>query len=230
MFDFFGTLVDYTASRTTQRFDRSWSILRDAGCPLGYAEWLVSWDSVFADLERAAEASGREFSMHEMASVFADMHGCAFASPAALDELIDVYLAEWGEPVRAVDGAAEMLARLRAGGTRLAVVSNTHHAPMVHRFIADLGFSGLFDEVVTSVECRWRKPRPEIYAEALARMTATAESTVFVGDSWGPDYHGPTFVGMSAYLIGAPGDPTRLVPAHRTLGSVLEIEHIAELT
>jgi len=36
LFDFFGTLVEYSPSRTDQGYDRSFSLLRDAGLRLGY--------------------------------------------------------------------------------------------------------------------------------------------------------------------------------------------------
>jgi hypothetical protein len=37
--------------------------------------------------------------------------------------------------------ATSLLAGLRRSGLRLAIVSNTHHAPMVHRFLADFGIA-----------------------------------------------------------------------------------------
>ena len=62
LFDFFGTLVDYSASRTEQGYERSFALLRDSGCRLDYAGFLTAWSKVSEELDAAAAASHREVS------------------------------------------------------------------------------------------------------------------------------------------------------------------------
>jgi hypothetical protein len=71
LFDFFGTLVEYSASRVAQGFERSWLLMVQADCRLGYDDWLVAWDTCFGALDDHAEITGLEFSMHDVAASFA---------------------------------------------------------------------------------------------------------------------------------------------------------------
>jgi putative hydrolase of the HAD superfamily len=78
-----------------------------------------------------------------------------------------------------------------------------------------------FDAVILSVQAGWRKPHPQIYAAALDKLGIGPSEAVFVGDSYRPDYHGPTQAGIRAFLI----DPARATqaPDHARLESVLDL-------
>jgi putative hydrolase of the HAD superfamily len=65
VFDFFGTLVSYSSSRTDQGYERSFDLLRDAGSRLGYQEFLSLWSEVSAGFDESALRSNCEFSMLE---------------------------------------------------------------------------------------------------------------------------------------------------------------------
>ncbi|MEM3011015.1 MAG: HAD-IA family hydrolase, partial [Candidatus Bathyarchaeia archaeon] len=52
-----------------------------------------------------------------------------------------------------------------------------------------------------SAEVGWRKPHPKIFQEALRRLGAKAEETVFVGDNPIDDVQGAKNVGMKAIFI-----------------------------
>jgi putative hydrolase of the HAD superfamily len=84
-----------------------------------------------------------------------------------LDAFRDGYLEEWSRGVTPIALLGEMLERLTARCT-LAVVSDTHHAPLVHGLLRRVGLAGAFVAVVTSVEHGRRKPGRTIYEHALA--------------------------------------------------------------
>jgi putative hydrolase of the HAD superfamily len=144
--------------------------------------------------------------------------------PQGADAFVEAYLSEWSTAVRLIDGVPALLATLRSGGRRLALVSNTHSAEMVRGHLAAMGIADAFDAVVTSVEIGYRKPRPEIFTAALTAVGSAAGDTVFVGDSYDPDFVGPTRMGMRAYLIVGDGrDAPSEVPASRRLRTVLDL-------
>lgn len=224
LFDFFGTLVDYSPSRTEQGYQRSTAVLRSLGCRLGHDEWLSRWSACSERLDAASVVSGVEFSMHDAFAAFAAEAGLDRCPPRGADAFVETYLAEWSTPVRLIDGVPALLATLRDGGRRLALVSNTHSAEMVRGHLAAMGIAEAFDAVVTSVEVGYRKPRPEIFTAALDALGAEARDTVFVGDSYDPDFLGPRRMGMDAYLIVGDGrEVPSEVPASRRLGSVLDL-------
>jgi len=75
--------------------------------------------------------------------------------------------------------------------------------------------------VFLSVTTGWRKPHPRIFTAVLGELGIDASDAVFVGDSYRPDYHGPTRAGIRAFLI----DPARAAeaPEHARLESVLDL-------
>ena len=76
-------------------------------------------------------------------------------------------------------------------------------------------------ETVLSVEVGYRKPHQAIFQAAIECLGVEPSSCVFVGDSYVPDYVGPTDFGMQALLI----DPsaTTPVPAGHRIDSVLDV-------
>ncbi|MCG8591067.1 MAG: HAD family hydrolase [Proteobacteria bacterium] len=220
LFDFFGTLVEYSASRTEQGYGRSYALLRSAGAPLGYDEFLSQWSRISEEFDAAAERSRREFSMLELVDAFLGR-----VSPVHDDALVrnfaDTYVSEWNRGVRYLPGVRELLARLH-GRFTLAVITNTHDSTLVPRHLERMDVSGYFQHVVTSVEFGARKPAPEIFQHALGLLGAAAEDCVYVGDNYEADYRGAMAAGIRPLLI----DPAETAPVgpETRLGSVLEVE------
>jgi len=212
LFDFFGTLVDYSPSRTTQGFHRSHALLPE----LTYEQFLTAVDATFAGFDRRSDLDDSEFSMHEVATALLATIG-APVDPGIFER---VYLAEWRAAITVPDGLEGLLKDLRTRH-RLAVVSNTHSPTMVPELLAARGVADLFDAVVLSVDVGRRKPHPLIYRSALDRLGIAAADAVFVGDSYPADYLGPTALGISSFLI----DPGALadVPADRRIDSVFDL-------
>lgn len=220
LFDFFGTLVDYSPSRTEQGFAKSHTLLGQMGADLTYEQFLASWTATAADFDRHSDQDDSEFSMTDLGGVFLRQVLPHEPSDDEVAALVEQYLEEWDAGVRYRAGVPEFVDEL-AGDYQLAVVTNTHHALLVHRHLEAMGLLSTFEAIVTSVEVGWRKPHPQIYSVALATLAIGATSAVFVGDTYGPDYQGPERAGMTAYLI----DPRcrAPVPEARRLSSVLDL-------
>jgi putative hydrolase of the HAD superfamily len=121
--------------------------------------------------------------------------------------------------VQYLPGVPEVLAHLAERFT-LVLVTNTHHADLVHGHLHAMGADRCFVVVVTSVEHGKRKPSPCIFDHALMRSGGTAEGALYVGDSFSCDYRGAVAAGMRPLLI----DPDRRhdVPEGDRLSHVLE--------
>jgi len=75
--------------------------------------------------------------------------------------------------------------------------------------LAGLGFGGLLNTVVTSAVAGTRKPDPEIFHVALARLHCPPERALYVGDSLEVDVMGGRAAGVRSLLLdrtGAAGD------------------------
>jgi putative hydrolase of the HAD superfamily len=79
-----------------------------------------------------------------------------------------------------IPGARAACAALRAAGLSLAVVSNWDIG--LHEHLERLGLDRAVDAIVTSAEVGARKPAPDVFLAALARLDVPAERAVHVGD------------------------------------------------
>lgn len=219
LFDFFGTLVDYSAV-PDQGHPRTVSLLRRLGADLTHDRFVTTWARTWEEFDRRGDATGVEFAMPDIASAYLTQVLPGPPTPAGVTAFVTEYVAEWNSGVRYPQGVADLVRDL-AADHRLAVVTNTHEPALVPAHLAAMGVRERFETVITSIEVGWRKPRPEIFRRALATLGIEAATAVFVGDSYRPDFVGPEGVGIRAYLI----DPGRLapVPGPRRLASILDL-------
>jgi HAD superfamily hydrolase (TIGR01509 family) len=98
-------------------------------------------------------------------------------------------------------GTAE---QLRAIGEQypIAVISNADGK------IADVlqrcGIANCFRTITDSGLIGYEKPHPEIFRQALKRMNAEPEESLYIGDVYSVDYLGATGAGMQALLMDVP--------------------------
>ena len=220
VFDFFGTLVSYSTSRTEQGYERSFDLLRTAGSLLGYEEFLSLWSEISAEFDESAERSHREFSMLELATTFM-ARAVGSVDKELSQEFAETYVSEWNKGVRYVDGVTALLRRLEPHFT-LSIITNTHDPNLVPRHLQRMVVAHLFEEIVTSVEFGIRKPAPEIFNHALGLLGTSTENCVYVGDNYAADFVGARSAGIRPLLI----DPLDRAPIGREdrLQSIFELE------
>ena len=95
-------------------------------------------------------------------------------------------------------GAA--LARLRAAGLRLGVVSNSDGR--VEQALKSAGLGGHFDVIVDSRIAGVEKPDPRIFHAALDRLGIEPAAALYVGDVYEVDVVGARNAGLDAALVG----------------------------
>jgi len=220
LFDFFGTLVEYSPSRVEQGYHATHALLADAGVTLDYAEFLERWGAVFATLDGWSRQTGREFSMQQVAVEFL-AEVCPGPYPPDLPgRLWQAYVAEWGTAIRYLPGIPSLLADL-SERARIGVVTNTHATSLVQEHLTRSGIAPYVDVLVTSVDHGRPKPHPSIFAAALDRLGCEAAAALYVGDSYEADYLGATRAGLPALLIDPNG--AARIPAADRIASVLDV-------
>jgi phosphoglycolate phosphatase len=100
----------------------------------------------------------------------------------AMWTIITAHEAEGLRGAAALDGAADVLATLRARGHRLAILTNNSRAAAL-RALETAGLAGAADAVVTRDDVPAMKPAADGAVEALRRLGPAARAYV-VGDSW----------------------------------------------
>lgn len=159
LFDLDGTLVDHFAA-----IHRSHShTMRQLGLPPPTMTQV-----------RAAVGGGLELAIERL------------IGPARVAEALPIYRTYWDatmlDDVALLPGARELLAALHARGAKLAIFTNKVGGSS--RIICDhLGIAPLLSGIFGAKDTPWLKPQPEFAAHALAQLSATAATTLLVGDS-----------------------------------------------
>lgn len=221
LIDFFGTLVDYDASRRVQGFARTHGFLQgDCGCALGYDEFLALWDTTWTAFERATPPAHDEFAIAAVVERFlAEALGCA-VRPDWVAGFQHRYLDDWAQGLGAIDGVPQLLADLSRRYT-LVLVSNTNDHELVPGQLRAMGVDGHFRHVVLSVAHGKRKPAAAIFEHALACSGGRKDSAVHVGDSFEADYQGAVAAGLRGLLIDP--DARHPVPERDRIASILDL-------
>lgn len=95
----------------------------------------------------------------------------------------------------ALPGILEVIDRLK-GRVEIGVVSNTRSHLLIEKTLEYLGVRAVFDPLVTSAGCGWRKPSPHIFREVLEVWKLPADQVVMIGDSLAKDVLGAKALGL----------------------------------
>jgi putative hydrolase of the HAD superfamily len=187
-----------------------------------YAALLASWQ----EAERLRAIDHREVSAQAR---FAEFFRRLAIDPARLPSGLDVALidAHRRELAKAARFPAHYRALLQRLGQRhhLAVVSNFDYTPTALAILEAAGVRDLFAAIVVSDEVGWRKPRADIFQEAMRRTGAEPGHTLFVGDRADIDIVGAHGMGMDSAWINPEREP--LPPG--LPAPLYEIRDLAEL-
>lgn len=104
-------------------------------------------------------------------------------------------------------GARQSLARLRAAGLRLGVVSNSDGR--VEQALEAAGLREYFDVVVDSGLVGIEKPDPRIFQSALEVLGVKPEEALYIGDLYEVDILGARAAGIAAVLMVGSGSDNR---------------------
>lgn len=220
LFDFFGTLVSYSESRIEQGYSRSYNLIVENGSDLIYSDFLNLWDRMFIKFEEQSTASHDEFSMAELCECFLHKTLGKIPSFELIASFRDTYLDEWSQGVTYITGVNEMLEKLAENYT-LVLVTNTHHAGLVHKHLHSSGMERYFIHIITSVKYGRRKPDPSIFEHALQVSNGQKKTSLFVGDSYFLDYEGARAAGLPCLLIDS--NQRHRIPNSHRLDGILDL-------
>jgi putative hydrolase of the HAD superfamily len=125
----------------------------------------------------------------------------------------------WRRPIPRM---IELVDELRAGGVRVAVVSNSEGK--LAELIAEMGWGGRFVCVADSGVLGIEKPARGIFAWAAERLEVPLPQLVHIGDSRAADVEGALAAGMRAVWFGAAAGASRELLPERARAAAGEPE------
>jgi len=151
---------------------------------------------------------------HQRSATLADLLARATAelgldvAEALLEEAAVRHLDAWTPHITHDPDAAPTLARLRADGVRIGMLSNTHWPRSFHeRFLERDGLVDLIDARLYTSEMPFQKPHPTAFLTAAEALGVDPGHAVFVGDRPWDDVSGARSVGMRTVLRPNPFAP-----------------------
>jgi 2-haloacid dehalogenase len=103
------------------------------------------------------------------------------------------------------------LQRLKAGGMKLAILSNGTPA-MLASAVSNAGLDGLFDAVLSVEEVGVYKPHPAVYRLAPARLDVAVEHACFLSSN-GWDAYSAKAIGYRVLWCNRFGQAAERIPA-----------------
>ncbi len=186
-FDLFETLV--TADRPAEPWDAVADVLETRGVSVP-DDWESAYRSSHVSVERGAELS---LVVHTASAL--ESRGVE-ADRALVREAL---LAAFDGPVEVRDGAPEALRAARAVGP-VGLLSNCALPGLVERTLGRAALPDVFEAVVTSVDCGWRKPHDRSFEAVAGALGVPVGDLVHVGDDPRADGGGHT-AGVTVVLV-----------------------------
>lgn len=166
---------------------------------------LFDWDGVIIDSSRQHEESWERLAAEEGKSLpsghfvegfgkkneYIIPHLLGWTAPSALAEIRRLSLRKEAlyreivveKGLSALPGVHEFLARLRAAGIPSCVGSSTHRQN-IDTILAVMGFTGLFDDIVTAEDVSHGKPHPAVFLQAAARINRPPARCIVFEDAF----------------------------------------------
>jgi putative hydrolase of the HAD superfamily len=211
IFDFYGTLAHATQWRSIDL------ILAEHGYDFPDSVRSRWWfESEQNGLEHVEHSRDRETYLTWQRERLLGMLAECDVHPGEYEAILDKLRSGAAERVlEAYPETRAVIDELHARGTALAICSNWDWD--LAEAVGEVGLTDHFDVVVSSAWAGARKPHPRIFEHTLRKAGLDRTTTLFVGDTWGPDVVGPRSVGLTpVYLLRAdhwpdptaPDDPT----------------------
>jgi len=195
LFDLFGTLVE----NITDAFYHA--SLRRTAEALGVdgGAFLACW--IDDDFRRQRRCGILPSPAAQMAYACARLG--VTATPAMIERAAALQRQDFGSGSRHPrPGTLETLARLRAAGYRLGLISDcSWEVPEVR---AQSAFAGIFHTTIFSCVAGAKKPDPRLYRLACEGLGVPPARCLYIGDGDGRELTGARQAGMEAVLLCAP--------------------------
>jgi len=204
LFDLGGTLV-YQDEPQEVREARLRSLnlsLRRRGYKIGLPRMRRAFDEVFKPVYSYCEQTDTEVPLEEPFRQFLAKLGIqAVDDPKFIQGALANFLRPEIESWKLYPDTIALLSTLKDTNLKLGLISNASDHKVITAIIDRLNIARFFDTVVTSAQLKLRKPKPEIFNNALESLKVNPSEVVMVGDTVKGDIGGAKNLGMKAILV-----------------------------
>lgn len=203
MFDFIGTLVNVKGYSLEASKIKLYKAIVDAGFRVGREDFLEAYSQ--AHEKYRAIRYQKLVEVTNAIWISEALNSLGFkTSPedTRIKTAVNIFFEDYLGSFRLRKCAKQTLETL-AGNYKLGLISNFTYAPVIYAGLRRVRISNFFDLILVSDAVGWRKPHTKIFEEALKRLGAGAEETLYVGDSPEEDIKGAKQLGMKTVFVAS---------------------------
>jgi HAD superfamily hydrolase (TIGR01662 family) len=203
------------------------SYLSKLGLKFDYEQFSERFIRLFNDASAKSDLYKIEIPMQEIISKVIKKSGLQFLGvDLPTSATIEFYRPEV-DAWQVYPDTTETLSALKEGGFEMGLISNSKSDWLIHSVLQRRDLEKFFEVIVTSAALRIRKPRAEIFTEALNALGVRAPESVFVGDSIQADVSGSKSLGMrSIHVFRKPITTTHPAKPDATVTSLSEVPQL----
>jgi putative hydrolase of the HAD superfamily len=113
---------------------------------------------------------------------------------------LNIFFQDFINTLELREGAKKLIKQAQQQ-SKIALISNFTHSPVIYKSLRKVGISKFFNAVVVSEEVGWRKPSSRIFQAALNKLQVQPHEAVYIGDSPIEDIKGAKDAGLKTIFI-----------------------------
>jgi putative hydrolase of the HAD superfamily len=201
IFDYIGTLVNCKGYSMTESENKLFSALVAEGYDITKSKFLDAYHIAHLKYRRVRYEEFKEVTNAIwVAEALCSLGYRVTAQDECIKAALNLFFQDFIDTLELREGAKELLMQT-AAQTKVGLISNFTHAPVIHKSLRKVGIHKYFNAIVVSDEVGCRKPCPDIFHEVLGRLGVKAQEAVFVGDSPIEDIKGAKDVGLRTVFV-----------------------------
>jgi FMN phosphatase YigB (HAD superfamily) len=199
--DYIGTLANARSYSIEASRVKLHKILREAGFETSMTEFLKAYIKAhekyrlvrYEELKEVTNAVWVSEALNELGYETS-------AEDPRIKVALNIFFQDYVDSLELRPCAKSLVGRM-AENCKLGLVSNFTYAPVIYASLRKLGISQFFNAVLVSHDNGWRKPHRRIFEDALRKLQAVANETLYIGDSPIEDMKGAQALGMKTVFV-----------------------------
>jgi putative hydrolase of the HAD superfamily len=237
IFDYIGTLVNCKGYNMTASENKLYCALVAEGFEVEKVKFLDAYNEAHLKYRRVRYEEFREVTNAVwVAEALCSLGYRVRPEDECIKAALNVFFQDFIDTLELREGAKQLLMQT-AAQTKVGLISNFTHAPVIHKSLRKIGINPYFNAIIISEEVGWRKPSPRIFEDALTRLQVKTDEAVFIGDSPIEDIKGAKDAGLRTIFVPSqfnslkdlkeskqqPDQITKNLPTvSKTLGEILQ--------
>jgi len=214
LFDFWDTLI-YEDQAEDQKLKRIrvkglTQVLADAGFSVSSKDVAQAMEAVDVESDQVREETGREFDPKSQVQMMMEKLGIPKSNKRLSQNLWRVYTHSiLSIRLKVRDDTEPILRSLKERGYKIGLICNIGRTlgAVIREILQEFGLLQYFDVLMFSDECGFRKPRPQIFLEAVSKMGVRPSEAVHIGDRPDLDVLGAKGAGLKAIHLQLTDQP-----------------------